>query len=410
MLNHCWLECLVCGSQFDLAPLFNGCPRCHDRGKHIPVEVRYDLTRIDSVAPDRGAAGIWRWRALLPRVHSSSITSLAEGGTPMPLLGGGGVGLFLKNETANPTWSWKDRGISVSVSVAREFGFRRISAVSTGNHGVAAAAYAAAAGIECAVFCHADASPLQMALMTLYGARVFRGGRREDMLTRLVARGDWFPASTYCPRDGCANPFGVEGFKTIAFEILADLGGKVPDAVFVPAGSGDGLYGIWKGFRELREAGTTSSVPRMFLCQAAACDPYVRAFRAHSSRLDAVEPAPTAALSIAEPIGGRHALAAVYASGGEAISVSEEEISSAIRFAARRGFAIEPASATGVACALQKGKDVGELTVVIATGAAVKWPETILGDFVQPARLPPDFDCVEELLGSEQFWEMEPLR
>lgn len=399
MPNRCWLECLVCGSKFDLAPLLNGCPRCHDRGKRIPLEVRYDLARIDPIAPDRGARGIWRWRALLPGVRSGSITSLSEGGTPMPLLVGEGVCLFLKNETANPTWSWKDRGVSASVSVAREFGFRRISAVSTGNHGVAAAAYAAAAGIECAVFCHADASPLQMALMGFYGARVFRGGRRERMLTRLLARGDWFPASTYCPRDGCANPFGVEGFKTIAFEIVADLGGKVPDAVFVPAGSGDGLYGIWKGFRELREAGATSTLPRMFLCQTAAMDPYVRAFRAHSSRVDAVEPAPTTALSIAECRGGTHALAAVYASGGEAISATEEQIASAMRFAASRGFAIEPASATAIACALQKGEQTGEIRVVIATGAAVKWPETILGGFVEPAKLPADFDCVEELLG-----------
>jgi threonine synthase len=280
--------------------------------------------------------------------------------------------------------------------------------VAGGGKCTKAAAYAAAAGIECAVFCHADASPLQMALMGFYGAGVFRGGRREEMLTRLVARGDWFPASTYCPRDGCANPFGIEGFKTIAFEIVADLGGKVPEAVFVPAGSGDGLYGIWKGFRELREAGATSSLPHMFLCQTAAMDPYVRAFRAHSSRVNAVEPAHTAALSIAEPMGGRHALAAVYASGGEAVSATEQHIASAMRFAARRGFAIEPASATAVACALQKRKEAGEIAVVVATGAAVKWPETILSDFVEPARLPADFDSVEELLGEGESLEEPP--
>jgi hypothetical protein len=136
----------------------------------------------------------------------------------------------------------------------------------------------------------------------------------------------------------------------------------------------------------MRQAIPRGSLPRYtFLCQTAAMDPYVRAFRAHSSRVDAVEPAPTAALSIAECIGGTHALAAVYAS--------------AMRFAARRGFAIEPASATAIACALQKSEQTGEITVVIATGAAVKWPETILGGFVEPAKLPADFDCVEELLG-----------
>ena len=236
MTNRCWLECIVCGSKPDLAPLLKGCPRCHDRGRRIPLEVRYDLARIDAVVPDSGATGIWRWRALLPGVRSSSITSLAEGGTPMPPLEGDGGGLLLKNETSNPTWSWKDRGISASVSVAREFGFRRISAVSTGNHGVAAAAYAAAAGIECAVFRHADASPLQMAPMDFYGARVFRGGRREEMLTRLVARGDWFPASLTVLAMAASIRLGSKGSRRLLLRLspISEAKGPMP-SLFRPA-------------------------------------------------------------------------------------------------------------------------------------------------------------------------------
>ena len=216
------LECTVCSAVFDFQPLLFGCPQCRARGIRAPLEVRYELRRLEPPLPaERPGRGIWRWRALLPGFRETSITTLDEGHTGLAALASnGGRRILLKNETTNPTWSWKDRAMSVSVSAARELGFRRIAAVSTGNHGVAAAAYAAAAGMECTVFCHPEAPEMQMALMQFYGARVFRGGNRERMLTRLVEAGECFPASIYCPRDGCANPFGVEGFKTIAFEIF----------------------------------------------------------------------------------------------------------------------------------------------------------------------------------------------
>jgi threonine synthase len=348
--------------------------------------VRYDLRNVSLPAPGvRTNRGIWRWRALLPSISDSSIVTLSEGSTAMPVIAlNNGNSILLKNETTNPTWSWKDRAMSASVSVARELGFKRMAAISTGNHGVAAAAYSAAANMECTVFCHPDAPELQMALMQFYGARVVRGGRREQTLTRLVQSGGCFPASIYCPRDGCANPFGVEGFKTIAFEIFEELGGRVPDSVFVPTGSGDGFFGIWKGFRELREIGAADRIPRMFLCQAAAMSPYVRAFRAGARRLEAVEPEPTAALSVAEPIGGEHALNALYESGGTAVAASEEEIWDAVRMARSRGFGIEPASAVALSCAIKAAGGEGETRVVVASGAAIKWPDAVIRDFVPP--------------------------
>src|SRR3954447_20005563 len=167
-------------------------------GRRSPVEVRYEL-RGKSGPDGEQLSGMWRWQRWLP-VAAEQIVSLGEGATPLrPLATPGSGSLYLKNETADPTWSWKDRSISVSVSMARAFGFTRIAAVSTGNHGVAASAYAASAGCECVIFCHEDAAPLQMALMRYYGARIVRGGRRGRMLTRLVETGNWFPASVYCP-------------------------------------------------------------------------------------------------------------------------------------------------------------------------------------------------------------------
>jgi threonine synthase len=389
------MECIACGTAYGLQPLLTGCPRCGSAGQTAPLEVRYDLRR--AVAPNASMQGLWRWRSLLPVMAEADIVSLGEGGTPLRPFADNAPGrLYLKNETSNPTWSWKDRSISVSVSMARLFEFRRVAAVSTGNHGVAASAYAAASGCECLIFCHQDAPQLQTALMQFYGARVLRGGRRERMLTRLVAMGGWFPASVYCPRDGCANPFGVEGFKTIAFEIFEQLANRVPDAVFVPCGSGDGLYGIFKGFRELRDLGLADRLPRLFLCQAAAVAPYVQAFRANSSRVERVSAGVTAALSIAEPIGGDHALRALYESGGEALAASERDIAGAVRNAAHNGYAIEPASAAALACAQQLGAAAGEVRVVIATGAAVKWPENVIECSAPPACLPYDFDEVEQ--------------
>lgn len=393
-----WLECVACGSTYDLQPLLNGCPACASAGITAPLEVRYRLVR-DEIMDRREAQGLWRWSSLLPSIPECAVVSLGEGSTPLRPLEDKRPGrLYLKNETANPTWSWKDRSISVSVSMARAFGFRRVAAVSTGNHGVAASAYAAAADCECLIFCHPDAPELQMSLMQYDGARVVRGGQRERMLTRLVAMGGWFPASVYCPRDGCANPFGVEGFKTIAFEIFEQLGNRVPDAVFIPAGSGDGLYGVFKGFRELRDAGIADRLPRIFLCQARAVAPYAEAFRAKLHRVQRVMPQPTAALSIAEPIGGDHALRAVYESDGEAVTASEQEIADAARKAAFSGYAIEPASATALACAERYGEGAGEVRVVIATGTAVKWPDAILGQGIRAERLADDFEEVETIV------------
>src|SRR5207247_9821402 len=108
---------------------------------------------------------------------------------------------------------------------------------------------------------------------------IVRGGRRGAPGKALVERGDWFPSSILCPRDGYANPFGVEGFKTIAFEIVQQLNGRAPDRVYAPVGSGDGLYGVWKGFVELRRIGAVDRMPRMVACQASGANPYVRAFR-----------------------------------------------------------------------------------------------------------------------------------
>jgi threonine synthase len=311
---------------------------------------------------------------------------LGEGGTP--LLRSEQLGkltalprFYLKNETSNPTWSYKDRANTVAISVGKALGFRKIVAVTTGNHGCSVAAYAAAAGLRSVILCHEDISPALVDLIHLYGGRAVVGGPREAFLKALVQRGDWFPAATLAPHPQICSPYGVEGFKTIAYEIFEQLGNLVPDRVFVPVGSGDGCFGIWKGFRELHTLGLAKSLPRIYACQAEGSNPIVRSFRQGLSEVLTVPNARTSALSIRESTSSPLTLRAVYESGGEALDCSESEIEEMRITVGRLGLSIEGASATAVACSRKMAESgrigTDETIVCVLTGAGIKWPETL---------------------------------
>ena len=391
--SQAWLECPGCGAQYPLAPSFAGCSRCARAGKRQPLEVRYPLAKF---APDETQSGIWRWRRLLPPLEAERRVTLKEGRTPLLLLQNvwpyrDAVSLYIKNETVNPTWSWKDRPNSVSISVALSFGFQRVLAKSTGNHGASVAAYASAAGLESTIFCHPDAPDLQLALMQGYGARVTLGGDQDALIRHLLHQENYFPATILCPRAGYCNPYGVEGFKTIAFEIAEEFGWTAPDRVFVSVGSGDGIYGIWKGFRELLERGRIAKVPRVIACQASGADTLVRAWTAGDRTNHALQFAESAALSVSEPITGDHALHAVYDSHGSAIRASDAEIAGACQRLQRTGLALELASALAYRCAETTAerekhqlKGRPERWVVVGSGAAVKWPDSLMKNYQRP--------------------------
>ena len=377
-MPEAWLECRHCGSQHPVGPIFSGCAACLDAQQIHPLEVAY--RRLPAALSFSSHSGIWRWRDWLPPINDQSCVSLGEAFTPLVPLEIEGIlpRLLLKNETMNPTWSWKDRPNAISISMAKEFGFPGVIAISTGNHGTAAAAYAARAGIDSLILCHKDAPALQVALMESYGAKVIRGGEQEALARESIAAGGIFPATILCPGAGFSNPYGIEGFKTIAFEITRDLGGT-PDCVFVPVGSGDGIYGIWKGFRELLQAGIIDQAPRMIACQSAGADSAVRAFDTGSYHVEPVSPS-TIALSIAEPLVGGHAMRAIYESKGQAIAVTDSEIVAASLQASERGFCIEAASAAALAGAVQFARRLENkgTWVVIGSGAGVKWPDQLM--------------------------------
>ena len=377
-MTDAWLECAACGLRLPVGAHFRGCPDCRARGRISPLEVQYNFTAVSWPPQNCRQDGIWRWSDLLPPVAVADRLTLGEGDTSLvklPLRKTGGVVVWLKNETQNPTWSWKDRPNCISVSVAKELGFQKVAAISTGNHGCAVAAYAAAGDMSSTVFCHERAPASQLRLMESYGARTIQRSDAERDLDQLLKDGDHFPCSILCPRAGYSNPFGVEGFKTIAFELFAELGERLPTLIFMAAGSGDGIYGIWKGFRELSLLGLLKNLPRMVACQAVGADSLARAFRAGSRSIKPLPAADTIALSVCEKVTGEHALRAVHQSNGYVLTATDTQIEEAGKSLARMGYALEPASALTFACwQANSESEIGqEPSLLIGSGSAVKW-------------------------------------
>jgi len=361
------LRCFTCRTGFDHGLYPAGCPAC---GEALEVVYEYG-----SDIEDPAGTGIWRWAPLLPVEEPHHRISLGEGNTPLLRLAGLPANLWFKNETANPTWSFKDRFHAVSLSAARMLGYRTVVASTTGNHGVSAAAYAAAAGMRCVIFCHRESPRLQRRMMQLYGALAVVMEPRQAALEAAVRDRHCWPSTTMAPLP-VANAYGVEGYKTIAYEIWRQLG-RVPDHVICPIAAGDALYGPWKGFCELRQLGFTDRVPAMHGAQAAGCNPYVRSFR---ERLDHVVDHPdprSIALSIRDETGGWPALQAIYDSGGSALEASDDETLTALRRLAAAGILVEPASAVTAACALAAGFPADQTVVCLLTGSGAKWPETL---------------------------------
>ena len=387
------LECVRCGAVTPLGPAFEGCLACPGEPRPA-LEVVYDYAAIAAQGTLRAWAtrpgGLWRFRELLPAPADAPVVSLAEGATPLVRLAGtDGARVWLKDETRNPTGSFKDRLHAVSLTMARVLGFGKAVASTTGNHGTALAAYAARAGMEALVFCDPRAPLVQRRLMQLFGARVVVLADRAAHVGWLVRERGWYPSTGMTP-EPVATPYGVEGYKTIAHEVFFQLGGSFPGRMLVPTSGGDAIYGPWKGFRELRALGAPGPLPRMVAVQAAGCDPIVRGWRAGATTVP-VHPDPrTIAVSIADETGGPASLRAVSESGGTAEAVSDEAILDAMRRLAGQGIAVEPSSAAAVAAALAlaaRGElEPDEDVVCVLTGAGAKWPDALV-DALTPREL-----------------------
>ncbi|KUL52777.1 MULTISPECIES: threonine synthase [unclassified Streptomyces] len=355
-------------------PLTAGCPVTSTENVSYPVEVDYAYDEVPA-GLFAGAAGQPRghdrWAPLLPPLRAPG---LGEGGTPLVPLGDG---LWIKDESRNPTWSHKDRINRVTVSAAVGAGAEGVVVASSGNHGASAAAYAARAGLRCVVIGSTETPPAVEAFLRAYGAVVLSVpvDARWPLLRRIVERFGYHPVSNVTPTH-TGHAFGPEGYKTLAYEIFTELG--VPGAVFLPTGYGELLFGVWKGFAELVALGLADRVPRLYSCEPAAGGPLAAALRdgAPATRVPVGE---TAAYAIGSPVGGYRGVVAVRESGGAALLVSDAEMAAARAELAGSGLWAELSAAAGLAGYRQLGPAVEGPVVCVSTSSGFKDRDLLAG-------------------------------
>lgn len=382
MHDPVYLKCRRCGATYPTGPYQRGCDACRVAGAVGPLFAVYDDVRI-LAAWNHGQnrdAGMWAFAPALPLPTGSEPVTLGEGGTPllhMRRLGDRGVDAYLKLESHNPTGSYKDRLNSVAVAMARHHGFRGIVCASTGNQGVSMAAYAAAAGLHAAVLLPEEAPSAALREIRQYGgtAVVTRWDERSRWVEWLVDDAGWATSARNYPRR-LGNPYGIEGYKTIAYELVSQLKGRAPRTIFVPTGGGDGIYGLWRGFVELRRAAVIDDLPRLIACQPERSASVVRAFSAHADHVSPVDLATSCAVSLTDRQAGDHALWAIRESSGDAIALTEEEIRESVRLLASKGLCIEPAAAASVA-GLARYEDPKPPVVCLITAAGQRWLEDL---------------------------------
>jgi threonine synthase len=358
-----------------------------------PLWVRYDLPALRrAVTPDTFASrppSLWRYRELLPLPLDAEPVTLGEGMTPLlpcPRLGRalGLRRLFIKDESQLPTGSFKSRGMTMAVSMAKHFGLRRLAIPTAGNAGGALAAYGARAGMDVYVFMPQDTPIINQIEAHLAGARVFLVNGLITDCGRIVREGTpklgWFDVSTL------KEPYRLEGKKTMGLELAEQTEYRLPDVILYPTGGGTGLIGMWKAFTELRELGWLRSecLPRLVSCQSDGCAPIVRAFEKGDRFAETFAHAQTIASGLRVPaaVGDFMMLDAIRASGGCAIAGREGRIIEWMRRGmSLEGISICPETAVCLDCLEQlvaAGKiGAEEEVVVFNTGAAQKYPEVI---------------------------------
>jgi len=377
------LECSFCHREYEARRVHNVCTEC---GK--PLLVRYDLQRIGKILTRQvlytRRSDLWRYREVLPVRREDNIVSLGEGWTPLHHVKnlGSALGmteLYVKDESQNPTQSFKARGMSVAVSMAKELGIKKLAAPSAGNAASALAAYCARAGLEAYLFMPRDTPRANIIECEVTGAHVtLVDGLITDCGAEVARRKDdegWFEVSTL------KEPYRVEGKKTLGYELAEQSAWTLPDAIVYPTGGGTGLVGMWKAFDEMQALGWISAKrPRMISVQAAGCAPIVRAFDKGERFAEEFSDAATVAsgLRVPKAIGDFLILDAIRESDGLAVAVSDEELIAGARELARReGIFAAP---EGGACvpALRKLLDRGKIkpderVVLFNTGAGIKY-------------------------------------
>jgi threonine synthase len=377
------IHCSVCDKRYSSAELLNICS-CGG-----PLIVDYDLPKITaSWSKDdlrSASASMWRYHPVLP-VELSEAVTMGEGFTPLlplPQLGAslGIPDLWLKDDGQNPTASFKARGMSAAVSVAKKLGVKKLAAPSAGNAASALAAYAASAGLEAHIFMPSDVPMANYIECKAAGAHVTLVDGLISDCGRMVAerkeREGWFEVSTL------KEPYRIEGKKTMGYELAEQFGWELPDAILYPCGGGVGLIGMWKAFAELESLGWTGKKrPKMIAVQAAGCAPIVRAYKTGAEHSDFWNHAHTVAsgLRVPKALGDFLVLNAVRESGGAAVAISDERmLDAALDLARTEGVFAAPeggACAAAIPGLLTDGVlKASDRVVIYNTGSGLKYLE-----------------------------------
>lgn len=383
-MNVTHLYCSACGQEYPPKRLYNLCA-C---GK--PLMVAYDLKAASRTLTKNSLAGrigsLWRYKEVLPLTDTANRLTLGEGMTPLHharRLGAimGMQKLYIKDESLNPTASFKARGMSVAISMAKELGVKKVAAPSAGNAAGALAAYAAVGGLQAYLFMPRDTPKANIIECETMGAHVtLVDGLITDCGKIVAERKDaegWFDVSTL------KEPYRIEGKKTMGYELAEQLGWRLPDVILYPTGGGTGLVGMWKAFDEMEKMGWIGKTrPRMVVVQAAGCAPIVEAYKQNlTAGADIAKPHTVASgLRVPKAIGDFIMLDILRKSGGTAVSVTDQELISGARaigategiFAAPEGGALLPAARQLLTEGIVR-RD--ETVVLFNTGSGIKYLE-----------------------------------
>jgi threonine synthase len=402
-------KCINCGSEYGIDEIVYFCRKCGDL-----LEIKYEpeeLAGAVSKSEWRNAPlSVWRYRDFMPISDASKIVSLNEGGTGLHLCQRlakhlGIRQLYVKNEGENPTGSFKDRGMTVGVTKAVELGVKSVICASTGNTSASLAAYAAKAGLQCAVLIPSGKIAYgKLSQAMIYGAKVIQVRGNFDESLDIVLKLSEKHRSIYLLNS--INPFRIEGQKSLGYEICDQLNQEAPDRIIVPVGNAGNISAIWKGFTEFHELGVVKSLPKMTGIQAAGSAPIAQAIKNGKDTIVPVTKPETVAtaIRIGAPVSWKKAMNAIRESHGTAETVTDAEILDAQKTLARvEGLFVEPASASSIA-GLKKLIENGEIdkderVVCVTTGHGLKDPDTAVKTSEKPVEVDAEIAAIEEVLG-----------
>ena len=383
-MSEPYLECVGCGRDYPIRTVNTRC-ECDE-----PLEVKFNLGSVPRNWFQTQRSGFFagRYAPFYPYLDPDPSFSLGEGQTSLLrsvfLVEKLGLKeLFFKNETQNPTWTFKDRGTACSVQNAFALGYGRFGTLSSGNMGASVAAYGSRAGMDTFIMLKDNVPREKIDALTIYGAKAFQVyGDYGELYTRLLEFGNhlhiYFSLSD--------DPLRIEGYKSLAFELLEQTDGQLPDFLAVPLGSGGLCRGILKGFEELRDSGIILQVPRFVGVQAAGNSPIVDAFEKGADHIERFRNSSTLdhVLENPYPPSGNQVLRKLKANNGLLLKVNNESILTAMRVLSQEGIFAQPASATALAGLIKAVNNKmilpGSRVVVVVTGSGLKYPP-ILKEF-----------------------------